>query len=605
MVRPFVHLHVHTEYSVLDGFSHIDPLCQRAAELGMPALAITDHGVMYGVIDFYNACQKHGLRPIIGSEVHLALDAHTRRDPEDKRSYHLVLLARNATGYRNLVALTTTAHLDGFYYKPRIDRRLLEAHHDGLIALSACGSGEPARRIRDGDLKGAHKAAAWYRDLMGPDGYFLELQRHPGLPELEQVNDALVALGRELGIPLVATNDPHYIVPEDAEAHDILLCLQTNKSLNDPDRLRMSDNSYYLKSPQEMWDLFPGRSEALESTVHIAEMCDLELEFGRVELPEFPLPDEHTPASYLRQLCEEGLHRRYKANLRQEHWDRLNYELSVIEEMGFPLYILIVWDFVNFARQRRIPCQPRGSAAGSIALYCLGISDVDPIAHRLVFERFLNPERHEMPDIDMDFADSRRPEVIDYVFRRYGQDRVAQIITFGTLGAKAAIRDVGRVMGVPPSTVDRVAKLIPSIPVGTTIEQSLERVPELRQLVEGEATIRQLVGTARKVEGVVRNVGTHACGMVVARRPLVEIVPLQRTVKDENVVMASFPMNTLGEIGLLKIDLLGLSNLTIVTRSSATSIPPATWTSPWTKSHRMMRIPSTCSAKGERWASFS
>jgi DNA polymerase-3 subunit alpha len=564
MTRPFVHLHTHTEYSVLDGFSHIDPLCERAAELGMPALAITDHGVMYGAIDFYGACQRAGIRPIIGVEAYVALEKHTRRNPEDKRHYHLVLLARDSAGYRNLVQLTTIAHLEGFYYKPRIDRELLAAHREGLIALSACGSGEPARRILDGDIAGARAAAAWYRDLFGPDGYYLELQRHPGIPELEQVNAQMVQIARELDIPLVVTNDPHYVVPEDASAHDILLCLQTNKSLNDPDRMRMSDNSFYLKSPEEMWALFPSFPDALENTLRIAEMCDLKLEFGRVKLPEFPLPAGHTPDSYLRQLCEAGLHRRYGANLRQEHWDRLNYELSVITETGFALYILIVWDFVNFARQQRIPSQPRGSAAGSIVLYCLSISDVDPVAHRLVFERFLNPERHEMPDIDMDFADSRRPEVIDYVIRRYGQDRTAQIITFGTLGAKAAIRDVGRVMGVPLSTVDRVAKLIPGIPVGVTIDMALERVPELKQLYDGEPSIRQLVDMARQVEGVVRNVGTHACGMVVARRPLTDLVPLQRTIKDESVVMACFPMNTLGEIGLLKVDLLGLSNLTIV-----------------------------------------
>ncbi len=564
MERPFVHLHVHTEYSVLDGFARIEPLCRKAAELGMPALAITDHGVLYGAIDFYNACRAHNLRPIIGSEAYVALDRHTRRDASDKRQYHLVLLARNAAGYRNLVQLTTAAHLEGFYYKPRIDRALLEAHHEGLIALSGCGSGEPARCIRERDREGARAAAAWYRDLFGPDGYYLELQRHPKMPELEEVNEELARLGKELGIPLVVTNDLHYIAPEDAEAHDILLCLQTNKTRNDPDRLRMPDESFYLKSPAEMWELFPDHPEALENTLRIAEMCDLQLEFGRVELPEFPLPAGHTPESYLRQLCEEGLRRRYGANLRQEHWDRLNYELSVIEKTGFALYILIVWDFVNYARQRHIPCQPRGSAAGSLVLYCLGVSNVDPVAHRLVFERFLNPERHEMPDIDMDFADSRRPEVIDYVIRRYGQERTAQIITFGTLGAKAAIRDVGRVLGMPLSTVDRVARLIPALPVGITIDQAMEKNPELRQLYEAEPAIRELVSLARRVEGVVRNVGTHACGMVVSRHPLAEIVPLQRTIKDEKVVMACFPMNTLGEIGLLKVDLLGLANLTIV-----------------------------------------
>ncbi len=564
MTRPFVHLHLHTEYSILDGLSKVEPLCARAAELGMPALAITDHGAMYGVIDFYNACKKHGLKPIIGSEVYVAAGEHTRRGTEEKRSYHLVLLAENETGYRNLIKLVTTAHLEGFYYKPRVDHDLLERYHEGLIALSACGSGEPTRHLLNGDLKGARRTAAWYRDLFGPDRYYLEIQRHPGIEEQEHINAGLARLSRELGIPLVATNDAHYILPEDWEAHDILLCLQTNRTLNDPDRMRMPDHTFYLRSPQEMEDLFPDYPEALENTLRIAEMCNLEFHFGRVELPNFPIPLGHTPDSYLRQLCEEGLHHRYGANLRQEHRDRLDYELSIISKMGFPLYILIVWDFVNFARRRHIPCQPRGSAAGSIALYTLGISDVDPVAHRLVFERFLNPERHEMPDIDMDFADSRRQEVIDYVIQKYGQERTAQIITFGTLGAKAAIRDVGRVMGVPLSTVDRVTKLIPPIPIGLTIEQAMEKVSELRQLYEMEPSIQQMIDYARKIEGVVRNVGTHACGMVVARRSLDEIVPLQRTIKDENVVMATFPMTTLGDIGLLKIDLLGLSNLTIV-----------------------------------------
>ncbi|MBN1485851.1 MAG: DNA polymerase III subunit alpha [Chloroflexia bacterium] len=567
MNRSFVHLHVHTEYSVLDGFSKVDRLCRRAAELEMPALAITDHGVMYGVIDFYNACLEQQIKPVIGCEVYVALGKHTRRRPEDKNSYHLVLLAENETGYQNLLKLVSVAHLEGFYYKPRIDRQLLQEHHEGLIALSACESGEPARHVRRGRPDKARATAAWYRDLFGPERYYLELQRHPGRPDHESVNQELIQISRELGIPLVATNDPHYVVAEDAEAHDLLLCIQTNRSLNDPDRMRMSDSEYYLKSPAEMWNLFADVPEALENTLRIADLCELEFGFGRVELPQFPLPEGHTPESYLLQLCEDGMQRRYGSALRQEHWDRLNYELSVINKMGFPLYMLIVWDFVNFARQRRIPSQPRGSAAGSIVLYTLGISDVDPMEHRLVFERFLNPERHEMPDIDMDFADSRRQEVIDYVVQKYGQERTAQIITFGTLGAKAAIRDVGRVMGVPLSTVDQVAKLIPTIPVGTTIDQALERVSELNNLYNTEPSIRQLIDRARQIEGIVRSVGTHACGMVVSRRPLVEIVPLQRTTKDESVVMATFPMTTLGDIGLLKIDLLGLSNLTIVDES--------------------------------------
>ncbi|GIV97874.1 MAG: DNA-directed DNA polymerase [Herpetosiphonaceae bacterium] len=561
----FVHLHCHSEYSLLDGLSNIGRLCARARELGMDTLALTDHGVLYGAIEFYNAAKKHGIKPIIGVEAYVAPGRHN--DRSQKGYFHTVLLAKNATGYKNLVKLTTRAHLDGFYYKPRIDRELLEQHKEGLIVTQACVSGEVNRRIIQKDLDQARRAAAFYRDLLGPDHYYLELQLHPEVPELDEINQAVIKIGRELGIPLVATNDAHFVDREDAETHRLLRCLGFNTSLQSYcAKNPVLDDTYYLKSPEEMVQLMRGYpAEAIENTLRIAGMCDLQLEFGRVQLPEFPIPEGHTPSTYLHELCEEGLRRRFpNSSPPQQYWERLNYELDVIDQTGFPLYMLIVWDYVKFARSRSIPCLPRGSAGGSLVLYCLGISDVDPVANKLVFERFLNPERKEMPDIDMDFADSRRQEVIDYVVEKYGRERTAQIITFGTLGAKAAIRDVGRVLEVPLSLVDQVAKLIPMLPVGTTINQALERVPDLKKLYDSDAQVRDLIDKARRLEGVTRNVGTHACGVVVSRDPLDEIVPLQRTAKDENAVMACFPMGTLGEIGLLKMDMLGLANLSIV-----------------------------------------
>jgi DNA polymerase-3 subunit alpha len=571
MSSDFVHLHTHSEYSLLDGLSNIPKLVQRAADLGMGSLALTDHGVLYGAVEFYQAAQKAGIKPIVGVEAYVAPGKYDDKTPEGKGYFHTVLLAKNAEGYRNLIKLTTRAHLDGYYYKPRIDRDLIAEHKEGLIISQACLSGEVNRRLTQKDATGAREAAAFYRDLMGPDHYYLELQLHPEVPELHEINQEIVRIGRELGIPLVATNDAHYVDQEDAQTHLLLRCLGFNTTVADycaKNKLRGPeeiDASYYLQSAEQMERLMAQYPrEALENTRRIADMCNLDLQFGRVQLPEFPIPPGYTASTYLRELCEQGLRRHLGDNPPHHYWDRLNYELDVIDQTGFPLYMLIVWDYVKFARSRGIPCVPRGSAGGSLVLYCLGISNVDPVANKLVFERFLNPERKEMPDIDMDFADSRRQEVLDYVTSKYGRERTAQIITFGTLGAKAALRDVGRVLNIPLSTVDAVAKLVPKLPVGTTLDQSLEKVPDLKKLYDGDIQIRDLIDKARKLEGVTRNVGTHACGVVVSAHPLDEIVPLQRTGKDEASVMASFPMGTLGEIGLLKMDMLGLTNLSIV-----------------------------------------
>jgi DNA polymerase III subunit alpha len=573
-MKDFVHLHVHSEYSLLDGFSLINDLVGRAKELGMDTLALTDHGVMYGALDFYNSCKKGGIKPIIGMEAYMAVGAHNDRSAKGKGYFHTLLLAQNETGYKNLVKLTTRAHLDGFYYKPRIDHDLLKEHSEGLIVTSSCLSGEINRPLTQRDKNTARATAMWYRDLLGPDHYYLELQLHPEVPQLEELNEELARIGQELGIPLVATNDAHFVRKEDAEAHRLLRCMGFNTTLQEHCAKNPTlDDSYHIKTGDEMYDLFKKYGTApLENTRRIAEMCNLELSFGRVQLPDFAtvvenVPEGHTPATYLRMVCEEGLMRRFDGHPSESYVQRLDYELGVIEQTGFPLYMLIVWDFVKLARAKGIPCLPRGSAGGSLVLYCLGITDVDPVANKLVFERFLNPERKEMPDIDMDFADSRRQEVLDYVTNKYGQERTAQIITFGTLGAKAALRDIGRVKGIPLSEVDRVAKLVPMLPVGTTIAQALERVPDLKRIYDGDGTLRDLIDQAQWLEGHTRNVGTHACGVVVSKDPLYELVPLQRTAKDESQVMAAFPMGTLGDIGLLKMDMLGLANLSIVDKA--------------------------------------
>ena len=564
-MRPFVHLHVHTEYSLLDGAARVGPLAERAAALGMPALAITDHGVMYGVVEFYKACKAAGIKPIIGCEVYVARRTRHDRTPRvDDDSFHLTLLATGEEGYRNLIRLCSLGHLEGFYYKPRVDRELLAAHSAGLIALSGCLAGEVAENILKDRPEAAREAATFYREVFGPDGFYLELQDQ-GLEGQRKLNTALVALAGELGLGLVATNDAHYIDQGDAQAHDILLCIQTLKSLSDPTRLRFGSEEFYLKSGEEMWARFGERPDSLANTLAIAERCSLDFDFGRVHLPQAPVPEGYDNETYLEKLCREGLDRRYphaSPEERRRLEERLERELSVIRDLGFAGYFLIVWDFIDFARREGIPVGPgRGSVTGSLVAYCLGITNICPIRHNLIFERFLNPHRREFPDIDIDFCDHKRGRVIDYVVRRYGEDRVAQIITFGTMAARAAIRDVGRALEMSYGEVDRIAKLVPFGP-GVTLERALEESPELRTLVDEDARVAELVELARKVEGLPRHASVHAAGVVIAPRPLIELVPLQRT--PEGAVVTQFSMDELAALGLLKMDFLGLRTLTVI-----------------------------------------
>ncbi|MDD5191287.1 MAG: DNA polymerase III subunit alpha, partial [Dehalococcoidales bacterium] len=453
----FTHLHVHSEFSLLDGMCRIKEVVARAKAMGMDSLALTDHGVMYGTIAFYQACKDAGIRPIVGCEIYISQSQNATRNPGEKSNFHLVLLAKNQTGYHNLLQIVSRAHLEGFYYKPRIDKEFLASHAEGLVALSACLAGEVPQHILTGRLEEARKAAAWYKETFS-DFYF-EIQRHP-MPELEKVNRELIIIGKELGIPLVATNDTHYLDREDAKIHELLICVGTNTTINDEKRMKMAGDFFYFKSPQEMADMYRDLPEAIENTQRIAQMCDLKLEFGRLHLPEIEIPPGKTPDEYLRELCYEGLPRFYP-NPSEEIKQRLEYELDVIKQTQFANYILVVWDIVSFTRKANIHYGVRGSAASSIILHCLGITEIDPIQHKLVFERFLNFERKEMPDVDLDFQDDRREEVIAYVSKKFGQDHVAQIITFGTLGAKAAIRDIGRALGMTYADVDRVARLIP------------------------------------------------------------------------------------------------------------------------------------------------
>ncbi|MBI4294917.1 MAG: DNA polymerase III subunit alpha [Chloroflexi bacterium] len=560
----FTHLHVHTEYSLLDGMCRIPRLVARAKELGMQALAITDHGAMHGVIDFYRAAREAGIKPIIGCEVYVAQDSRHDRSSQAKNPYHLVLLARDLAGYHNLLELVTRAHLEGFYYKPRVDKELLSQHYQGLIALSACVQGELGRLILAGRTQEARQAAAWYRDVFGD--FYIEIQQHP-IPELEASNRELVSISREMGLPLVATNDVHYIDREDASAHELLLCIQTNTSVYDDKRLKMAGDFFYLRSPHEMSALFAELPQAAQNTQLIAEKCQLELEFGRLHLPQIEIPESKTPDEWLAELCHRGLKRRYpQASTEVE--TRLAYELEVIRHTEFANYFLVVWDLISFVRQRNILFGVRGSAAASIVLYCLGITDIDPLAHRLVFERFLNMERREMPDIDLDFEDTRRDEVIAYAARRYGQDHVAQIITFGTLGARAALRDVGRALGMPYSDVDRVARLVTPAP-GVTLEQAIQDNVELKTLYSEDEAVHQLVDSARRVEGVARHASTHAAGVVISREPLTRYVPLQRAGRGDEggIAMTQFAMDNIATIGLLKMDFLGLANLTTLNQA--------------------------------------
>jgi DNA polymerase-3 subunit alpha len=562
----FTHLHLHTEYSLLDGLSRIPQLMDRARELGQEAVALTDHGVLYAAIDFYREARARGIKPIIGIEAYVAPNSRLSREPADKRSFHITLLARDLTGYRNLLTLVTKANLEGYYYKPRMDKELFQQHGQGIIALSGCNSSELHRLLMDGRYDDAAKTARWCQDVF--DGFYLELQEH-NIPELAEVNRQLVRLAQETGIPLVATNDCHYVYREDAPTQDILLCIGTNSSVLDEKRMRMSDDSYYLKSEEEMRALFPDLPEAIDNTWQVAEACDLELEFGRLHLPEPDLPPGVSAEEHLTQLAQQGLRRRYPA-ASEDVERRLQYELDVVRKTGFNNYILVVNDIVQFARSQGIGMGVRGSAAASVILYCLGVTDIDPLAARLVFERFLHDQRHEPPDIDLDFAEDRRDEVIRYVAEKYGYDRVAQIITFGTMGAKAAIRDVGRALGLTYADTDRVARLVPNA-LNMTIERALNESLELKSLYEMDEQVQRLVDTAQKLEGLARHASTHAAGVVISREPLVEHVPLQRPARgngDEAAIpMTQFAMEQVAAIGLLKMDFLGLTNLTILDRA--------------------------------------
>jgi len=561
----FTHLHVHTEYSLLDGMSKIPELLDRAQELGFEAMAITDHGALYGAIDFYREAKARGIKPIIGVEAYVAITSRHSRDKAESQPYHLVLLARNLEGYRNLIALVTKANLEGYYYKPRIDRELLQQHSAGLAVLSGCPSSELHRRLQEGDIEGAKAVARWYREVF--DGhYYLEVQEH-GDEKFSRINRLIVELGRELGIPVVATNDSHYTYPHQREAHDVLLAIGTNATIDQPGRFRIEGEGYHLRSLEEMQALFPDNPEFLANTMRVAESCDLELPFGRQHLPEPRIPPGRSSAEYLAELCREGLHRRFR-EVTPELEERLAYELSVLEQTGFTDYIYVVKEIADYARERGIRMGVRGSAAASLVLYCLGVTDIDPVANRLVFERFLNIERREMPDVDFDFADDRRDEMIRFAYERYGHDRVAQIITFGTMGAKAAVRDVGRALGLTYAETDRVARLIPNA-LHITLDQALEQSPELREAYEIDPKVRRLIDIARQLEGVARHASTHAAGVVISRDPLIEHVPLQRPSRggDAAIPTTQYAMEQVAAIGLLKMDFLGLSNLTILSRA--------------------------------------
>ncbi|MCH3965889.1 MAG: DNA polymerase III subunit alpha [Clostridium sp.] len=555
----WVSLHQHTEYSLLDSSAKIPDLIKRAKELGMKSIAITDHGVMYGCVDFYKEAVAQGIKPIIGCEIYVSQKSmHVKRNNGENENYHLVLLVKNERGYNNLMQIVSTASIEGFYYKPRVDHEYLESHSDGLIALSACLSGEVQSNILKGNLKGAEKAAEFYRDAF-KDGFYLELQYH-GIEDQLKINKLLKKMSAELGIPLVATNDVHYINREDYRAHDILLCIQTGKTVDDENRMRYPSDQFYLKSPEEMYEMFSDVPEALENTVKIAEECNFDYEFHKSKLPKFELPENVVPYEYMRNLCYDGLKKRY-ASITDDLINRLEYELGVIKQMGYVDYFLIVWDFIRFARQNGIMTGPgRGSGAGSIVAYTLGITKIDPIKYNLIFERFLNPERVSMPDIDSDFCYERRGEVIDYVVEKYGKNNVSQIITFGTMAARACIRDVGRAMNYPYGEVDRIAKMIPAI-LNITIDKALDINPEFKEAYDGEPRTRELIDVARSLEGLPRHTSTHAAGVVIASQPLVNYVPLQKN--DDNVV-TQFTMGTLEELGLLKMDFLGLRTLTVL-----------------------------------------
>ena len=558
----FAHLHVHTEYSLLDGSNKIKEYVSRVKELGMNSAAITDHGVMYGVIDFYREARKQGIKPILGCEVYVAPNSRFDRETAggESRYHHLVLLAENNTGYANLMKIVSRGFTEGYYYKPRVDKDLLRQYHEGIIALSACLAGEVQRYLSRGLTEEAKKVALEYQDIFGKGNFFLEMQDH-GIPEQQLVNQRQIQLSKETGIELVVTNDIHYTYAEDAKPHDILLCIQTGKKLDDENRMRYEGGQYYVKSPQEMEALFPYAKQALENTQKIADRCEVEIEFGVTKLPKYDVPDGMTSWEYLNKLCWEGLEKHYGAPSR-ELKERLRYELDTIRNMGYVDYFLIVWDFIKYAKDHGIAVGPgRGSAAGSIVSYCLEITNIDPIRYQLLFERFLNPERVTMPDIDVDFCFERRQEVIDYVVRKYGKDRVVQIVTFGTLAARGVIRDVGRVMDLPYAFVDSIAKMIPQ-ELNITIDKALQMNPELRKTYENDPQVKLLIDMCKRLEGLPRHSSMHAAGVVIGQREIDDFVPLSRA--SDGSITTQFTMTTLEELGLLKMDFLGLRTLTVI-----------------------------------------
>ncbi|MEE8503554.1 MAG: DNA polymerase III subunit alpha [candidate division NC10 bacterium] len=559
----FVHLHVHSQYSLLDGACHLEKLVRKAKEFKMPALAVTDHGNLFGAIDFYRLAQKEGIKPIIGCEVYVAPESRLERYPQDghyEGANHLTLLVRDRIGYKNLIKLVTAGYLEGFYYKPRIDKELLSQHHKGLLALSGCLNSEVCRLLAQGEEGKALEVAAWYRDLFGRDNYFLELQFH-GIEPQRAVNQSLLRLAKELGLSVVATNDVHYLNAGDHKAHDTLLCIQTGKAVAEKDRMRFTADQFYFKSPQEMQSLFSENPEAIVNTLAIAERCNLQLEFDKIHLPRYEIPPGHTVDSYLGEISWRGLTERY-GELTEEAKGRLAMELHAIEKIGFSGYFLIVWDFIRFAKERGISVGPgRGSVAGSLVAYALGITNIEPLRYGLLFERFLNPERISPPDMDIDFADDRRDEVIEYVAQKYGKDNVAQVITFGTLGAKAVIRDVGRALGMPYGEVDKIAKMVPSI-LNVTLDDAVAQSPPLRQAVHSVPEINELWQIARVLEGLTRHASTHAAGVVISGEPLIEHLPLYRGTKGE--ITTQYAMGAIEKIGLIKMDFLGLRTLTVI-----------------------------------------
>lgn len=561
MTADFVHLHVHSEYSLLDGACRVKELVKRAKELGMPAVALTDHGTLGGAVKFYNAAKDEGIKPLIGLELYMATDRRSRAGVKE-RNAHLTLLARDEVGYRNLVKLSTAAYLEGYYYKPRADWELLSRHHEGLIALTGCMSGRAALYLRDGNEEAALAEIRRLADLLGPENVYVELQ-DAGLPEQRELLPKLARLAEQAGLKTVATNDVHYLRHEDAYAHDALLCIQTQSNLADENRMRYGSDEFYLKSSEEMEERFRGYPGACASTLEIAERCDVRLDFGDYKLPTYPVPEDYTEGSYLRELCEHGVERRYGAEPGDEVRERLDFELGVIGEMGFDAYFLIVWDYVKYAKDNGIAVGPgRGSAAGSLVSYALGITDIDPLKYDLLFERFLNPGRKSMPDIDMDFSVARREEVIDYVARKYGRDRVAQIITFGTMAARAAVRDAARVMGKPYAIGDKIAKMIPEQAPPASFADAMLPGGELKQAYDADEEVKEVVDLARSLEGLIRNDSIHAAAVVISDQPLTEYLPLQQ--KGEAELVTQFDMNDVAKLGLLKMDFLGLRNLDVI-----------------------------------------